>query len=273
MNKLRPEVQATVIGGLVEGASIRSMERMTGVHRDTIMRLAVRVGGECQEIMHTEMQGLSCQRLEVDEIWCYVGKKQRHVRPSDDLQLVGDQWVWVALDAETKLVPTFQVGKRDASTAYAFMTDLASRLQNRVQLSSDGLRLYAEAVEAGFGHNIDYATIVKSYEGEPIGDGKYSTPKVVGVEKTPMVGKPNRRLISTSYVERQNLTMRMQMRRFTRLTNGFSKKLENLQAPVALHFVWYNFVRRHQTVKSTPAMAAGLTRYPWTIRDLIERTD
>lgn len=269
MNRLPPDIQEAIISALVEGSSIRSVERMTGVHRDTIMRLSLAVGERCQNVMQERMRGLSCKRLELDEVWCYVGKKQRHVLDSDDPMALGDFWTWVALDAETKLVPAFRVGKRDAVTAQAFVTDLASRLTNRVQLSSDGLRLYIEAVEAGFGGNVDYATIVKSYEAEPIGPGRYSPPKVTSVDKTKMVGNPNLVLASTSYVERQNLTLRMASRRFTRLTNAFSKKAENLQAAVALHFCWYDFVRRHKTLGTTPAIAAGIEDRQWTVKDLV----
>ena len=270
MNKLKPEIQEQVISALVEGSSIRSVERMTGVHRDTIMRLGVHVGTKCGATMDAMMHGLDCKRLELDEIWAYVSKKQRHVTLSDNPASVGDFWTWVALDAETKLVPTYLVGKRDAATAHEFVTDLASRLNNRVQLSSDGLRLYIEAVEAGFGGDVDYAQIVKSYEAEPIGPGRYSPPKVVSADKSPIVGNPIFDRISTAYVERQNLTMRMSMRRFTRLTNAFSKKVENLRAAVSLHFAWYNFVRRHKTLGMTPAMAAGVSDIQWTVYDLIE---
>lgn len=270
MNRLDIGTQTAVISALVEGASVRSVERMTGVHRDTIIRLMVRVGETCRHIADETMRDLPCNRVEVDEIWCYVGKKQRHVLDTDDPSEVGDFWTWVALDAETKLVPSYLVGKRDRAHAHAFMNDLASRLVNRVQISSDALRLYVDAIEANFGGDVDYATVVKSYEAEPIGPGRYSPPKVTSTEKTVIVGKPVEKLISTSYVERQNLTMRMNMRRFTRLTNAFSKKPENLRAAVDLHFCHYNLIRKHATLGATPAMAAGLATRPLTVRKLVE---
>jgi len=269
MNKLSLDKQTAVVSALVEGTSIRSVERMTGVHRDTIMRLMVRVGQGCQRIMDEKMRGLSSKHIQLDEIWCYVGKKQRHVKDSDDLNTVGDFWTWVALDADTKLVPTFKVGKRDLSTAQAFIADLQSRLTNRIQLSSDGLRLYVEAVEESFGADVDYAQIVKSYEAEPIGPGRYSPPKVVSVEKQYIKGNPDLSMASTSYIERQNLTMRMAMRRFTRLTNAFSKKVENLKAAVALHFAHYNFVRVHRALKVTPGMEAGLCNHIWSLEEIL----
>jgi len=270
MNKLTPEIQERVISALVEGSSIRSVERMTGVHRDTIMRLGVRVGTKCGAAMDAMMYGLDCKRLELDEIWAYVGKKQRHVTYSDNPANVGDFWTWVALDSETKLLPTYAVGKRDAATAHDFVTDLASRLNNRVQISSDGLRLYIESVEVGFGGDVDHAQIVKSYEAEPIGPGRYSPPKVLSADKSPIVGNPVFDRISTAFVERQNLTMRMSMRRFTRLTNAFSKKLENLKAAVSLHFCYHNLVRRHATIGTTPAVAAGVTDRACSVFDLID---
>ncbi len=216
------------------------------------------------------MKNLKCENLQVDEIWCFVGKKQRHVTITDNLNETGDQWVWVALDADSKLIPSFLVGKRSFQNACAFIQDLSERLDNRVQLSSDALSLYVDAVERSFGSEVDYGQIVKSYEAEPIGPGRYSPPHVVSAERTVMMGNPDVRKISTSYIERSNLTMRMQMRRFTRLTNAFSKKFENLKAAVALHFAHYNFVRIHSSLRVTPAMAAGITDHLWSVRDLLE---
>lgn len=253
----------------MEGCSIRSTERITGVHRDTIMRLIVRVGNACQEILDETMRGLDCRHVEVDEIWCYVGKKQRHLQPGDDPTRVGDFWTWVALDSESKLIPSFLVGKRTAECAHAFIDDLASRLTNRIHLSSDGLEAYVEATEEAFGADIDYAQIAKTDEVEPIGPGRYSPPKVVSTQKTVIQGQADRSRICTSYVERQNPTMRMSMRRFTRLTNAFSKKIENLKAAVALHMAWYNLVRIHKSLRCTPAMAAGVEKRLWSIEDLV----
>jgi len=270
MNKLSLDKQTAVVSALVEGTSIRSVERMTGIHRDTIMRLVLRIGKGCQRLMDERLRGLTSRHIQLDEIWCFVGKKQRHVRESDDPSSVGDFWTWVAIDADTKLIPTFKVGKRDAATAQNFIDDLQSRLTNRVQLSSDGLRLYVEAVEESFGSDVDYAQIVKSYEAEPIGPGRYSPPKVVSVKKEYITGNPDLGIASTSFVERQNLTMRMAMRRFTRLTNAFSKKVENLRAAAALHFAHYNFVRVHRTLRVTPSMEAGVTDRLWNIRELVE---
>lgn len=272
-NILKTEKQERVIGGLVEGSSIRSIERMTGVHRDTIMRLMVGIGNTCEKIMDTTMRNLTCKDIEVDEVWSFVGKKQRHVSLNDDLNKVGDFYTFIALDSETKLIPAYKVGKRDLPTAQAFISDLASRLSNRIQLSSDKLKAYVEAVETVFGADVDYGQIVKSYEAEPIGPGRYSPPKVISVLKEYVTGNPDFNKICTSFVERQNLTVRMQMCRFTRLTNAFSKKLENLKAAVALHFCHYNFVRIHSTLRMTPAMAAGVTKELWSIRDLIERAN
>jgi IS1 family transposase len=269
MNRLSEEKQEMVIKGLVEGTSIRSIERMTGVHRDTIMRLMVRVGQHCERLMNDSMRNLKCKDIQVDEIWCFVGKKQRHLTADDNTEELGDQWVFVALDSESKLVPSYTIGKRTYQNACTFLNDLAERLDNRVQLSSDSFNAYISAVEQTFGMNVDYGQIVKSYEAEPIGAGKYSPPHVVSADRNPIMGNPDGRKISTSHVERQNLTMRMQMRRFTRLTNAFSKKLENLKAAVALHFAHYNFVRVHGSLRMTPAMKAGITDHIWSISDLI----
>jgi IS1 family transposase len=269
-NVLPREKQIAVIGAIVEGVSIRSIERMTGVHRDTIMRLMVKVGEACERLLDQLMRDLPCEALEVDEIWGYVAKKQRNVTKDDDPTRMGDMWTFVAIDADTKLIPCFLTGKRDAENARAFIADLSNRLRNRVQLSSDGLELYVGAVIQAFGDDIDYAQIVKCYEEEPAGSGRYSPPRVTSVEKTPILGAPIAERVSTSYVERQNVTIRMSNRRMTRLTLCFSKKLENHRAAMALHFANYNLCRIHKTLRMTPAMAAGVTERLWTVADLID---
>jgi hypothetical protein len=268
-NVLKREKQEQVVRSLVEGSSVRSTERMTGVHRDTILRLLRRVGEGCDRLMDAEFRNLTCRRIQVDEVWGYVAKKQRHVGQEDDSRRVGDFWTFVALDADTKLVPCYRVAKRTRWDANVFMADLASRLSNRVQLSSDALVAYVDAVDRAFGSNVDYGQIVKFYEAEPIGPGRYSPPKVVGVEVESVWGDPDPAHISTSYVERQNLTMRMAIRRLTRLTNAFSKTPEGLKAAVALHFAYYNFVRRHRSLRVTPAMEAGITPHLWSIGQLV----
>jgi IS1 family transposase len=242
INRLSAARRTQAISALVEGNSIRSTERMTGIHRDTVMRLMVEVGEGCQRIMDEKMQNLPCQRIQVDKIWSYVLVKQHHIRMTiHSLARTGDFWTWVALDPETKLVPTYRVGKRTGEDAIAFMSDLSGRLTNRVQISSDGLKSYIDAVEQAFGADVDYGQVVKFYDAEHTGPGRYSPPKVTGQEKTVIAGSPDQRHISTSLVKRQNFTMRMSMRRFTRLTNGFSKKVENLKAAVSLHFAPLQF--------------------------------
>jgi IS1 family transposase len=262
-NVLSTEKQVAVIGALAEGSSIRSIERITGVHRDTIMRLGVRVGKGCQALLDRKMRDLSCQHLQFDELWGFIGKKERHMRPDDSPEL-GDVWTFCAIDSDTKLVPSFKVGKRDSVTANAFVADVASRMANRVQISTDGLRSYVEAVEQAFGSNVDYAQIVKIFEDESM------DAEVIGMDKTAFSGQPDMALASTSHVERLNGTTRLHMRRLTRLTYAFSKKRENFEAAVGLHFAYYNFVKRHNTLRCTPAMAAGIERDFWNVSDLIE---
>lgn len=267
-NVLSMEKQAAVIGALIEGASIRSTERMLGIHRDTIMRLGVRVGEACGWFLDRQLRNLSCRHLQMDEIWSYVGKKQRRIKKDDDPRLVGDFYTFVALDTETKLVAAYLVAKRDAASTDAFVSDLASRLSGRVELASDMLPTYVDAVRRNFGPNVDYGRIVKRYEADPAGPGRYSPARVSSVGREAIIGYPVQ--ICTSHVERQNLGMRMSIRRFTRLTNAFSKKVENLKAAVSLHFAHYNFVRVHGSLRVTPAMEAGLTHRAWTVRDLLE---
>ena len=269
-NVLKRDKQIAVISALVEGSSVRSIERMTSVHRDTILRLMVRVANGCAAYSDRTLRDLSCERIEVDEIWAYVAKKQKNVEAADDRSRVGDQYTFVALDPESKLIPCWRVGKRTADTPWEFMFDLKARLRNRVQLSSDAFEPYVNAVEAAFGHNVDYAQIVKSYEETPAGRGRYSPPRIVSVEKDDKIGWPDMDLVSTSLVERSNLTIRMQVRRLTRLTNGFSKKLENLKAAMDLHFTHYNFVRFHRSIRCTPAMEAGVVRSPIAVADLVD---
>ncbi len=270
MNTLTMEKKLAVIAMMVEGNSIRSVERVTGVHRDTIMRLVVRVGMACERLLDARMRGLHCQQVQADEIWTYVGKKEKRVRYDDDPELVGDQYVFVAMDSDTKLVPCFRVGKRNAANAWFFVRDLEERLANRVQLTTDGFRPYKDAVEDAFGANVDYAMLVKVYADSGKADTRYSPGEIVDVRTIPITGNPDPNLISTSHIERQNLTMRMQLRRFTRLTNAFSKKLENLKAALALHFAHYNFCRIHSTLRVTPAIAAGVTEKVWDLKELVE---
>jgi IS1 family transposase len=268
-NVLSTDKQVAIIGALAEGSSIRSIERITGVHRDTIMRLGVKVGQGCAKMLNSSMRDLPCNRLEMDEIWGFVGKKDRNVREGEDG--VGSVWTFCAIDAETKLVPAFKCGNRDAATAKAFVQDVANRMAYRVQISTDGLTAYVPAMEAAFGGNVDYAQIIKTYGHEEVSNNRrYSAPEFVSSEKKVVVGNPDERLISTSYIERLNATTRLHMRRLTRLTLAFSKKRENFEAAVALHFAYYNFVKRHNTLRCTPAMAAGVTGTFWGVGDLLE---
>lgn len=269
-NVLSIEKQAIALGALCEGSSIRSVERMTGIHRDTIMRLGVRVGEACAKLMDAQMRELPCQRLEVDEIWGYVGKKQRALR-EDDSEDLGDVWTFVALDPESKAVPVFHVGKRDYLSTNTFVSDMAARMSNRIQLSSDGMQHYPGAIEEAFGMDIDYGQIVKVYGAETEeSTRRYSPPEVREVRKYSVFGDIAHDDICTSLVERQNLTMRMHCRRLTRLTNAFSKKLENFKAAIALHFAYYNYVKVHSTIRVTPAMALGVSSRLWTVADLVD---
>ena len=262
--------QVAVISALTEGSGIRQIERITGVHRDTIMRLGMRVGKGCANLLDRKMRNLYCNHLQFDEIWGFIGKKERHCTV-DDRPEVGDVWTFCAIDQDTKLVPSFKVGKRDAATANAFVADVASRLKNRVQISSDALRAYVDAVEMAFGANVDFAQIVKTYVHEEAqnAERKYSAPEFVIEEKKAVAGFPDMRMASTSHIERLNGTTRLHMRRLTRLTYAFSKKRENFEAAVALHFAYYNFVKRHNSLRCTPAMAAGIEREFWTVKDLV----
>lgn len=270
MNNLKQDKQVAVIQCLVNGASVRATERITDVHRDTIMRLTVKAGKNCESLMDSNLRNLNCKSIQLDEIWGFVGKKQRRLTENDDQSEKGDFWTFVALDADTRLVPSYKIGKRNLETTVSFLTDLSARLANRVQLSSDAMPAYVDAIDRVFGANVDYAQIVKSYEAESIGEGRYSPPRVVSVSRRPRIGNPDIRHISTSYVERSNLLMRMSMRRLTRLTDAFSRKRENFEAAVALYFAHYNFCRIHKSLRTTPAMAAGITDRLWSLSELLE---
>jgi IS1 family transposase len=273
MNTLSNDQKTTAIQALIEGNSIRSTERMTGIHRDTIMRLLVRTGDECRRFMNDRIRNVQAQKVQVDEIWTCVFKKQARISVDENVAGIGDQYVFVGLDSDTKLVISHLVGKRDAASCYYFMRDLKDRLATRVQLTTDGFKPYINAVDDTFGTEVDYAQLVKIY-GQPKASAAnarnwYEPVRVIGAIPMGVMGRPKAMGIATSHVERQNLTMRMQMRRFTRLTNGFSKKLDNLKAHIALHFAHYNFVRVHQTLRTTPAMAANLTDHLWTLPELL----
>ena len=255
---------------LLEGNSIRSTERITGLDRNTIMRLLVLAGERCQSLMDSRMQNLTMKHIQIDEIWTYVQKKNRHVRKGDSPE-VGDQWVFVAIDADTKLVPVFHVGKRHREDTRDFLWNLYNRTEGRTQITTDGLHHYTAGVPDAFGLDVDFAQVVKLFGewGQHDANARYSPSPIVEVISKVRTGRPDPDHISTSYVERQNLTMRMAIRRFTRLTNAFSKKLENLKAAVALHFAYYNFCRIHQTLRVTPAMEAGLADHVWELRELL----
>lgn len=271
MNVLPRDKQIQIIAALVEGLSIRSVERLTGVHRDTIMRLGVKVGEACERLHHSMMRNLHVDVLELDEQWSYVGKKQRQLKPTDSPEL-GDSYLFIALGATSKAVVSFKVGKRTAETTVDLVSDLRERIVNRPQITADGFTPYPGAVDLAFANDVDFATIVKSYH-SPVGNEaavRYSPGSIKDIETTVVRGKPDPARISTSYVERFNLTTRMQMRRFTRLTNGFSKKLANHRAAIALHIAHYNLCRLHEAHRVTPAMQLRVTDHVWTIGELVD---
>ncbi len=270
MNKLNKEKRVQVLASLVEGNSIRSTSRMTGAARNSVTKLLVDAGMACAEYQDKALRNLTCNKIQCDEIWSFCYAKQANVPKDKKNQFgFGDVWTWVALDPDSKLVVSWLVGLRNANWANTFMKDVAKRLSNRVQITSDGHKVYIEAVEEAFGNNVDYAMLVKLYGAETAGEARYSPPKCIGCRRRKITGRPDKKDISTSMVERQNLTMRMNIRRFTRLTNGFSKKIDNLEHSVALHFMYYNFVRIHITLRVTPAMEAGVTDRLWSLEDII----
>jgi IS1 family transposase len=274
MNRLSVDERAQILAALVEGNSIRSVCRMLGREKRTVTRLLVEMGTACYQYQDRVFRNLNCQRLECDEIWSFIGCKQKNVtKEMVEERIVGDAWVWVAIDADTKLVPCWLVGTRDAGSATEFIADLQRRLANRVQLTTDGHKVYLNAVIDAFADEIDYAQLVKYFGNAPEAPKRYSPAVCTGAKRVIRLGDPDPTFISTSYVERQNLTMRMSMRRFTRLTNGFSKKVQNHEAAVALHYMYYNFVRIHQTLRVTPAMAAGISNHVWSFREVVQLTD
>lgn len=273
MNILAHHRRILILKCLVEGMSIRATARVADVSRATVAKLLVDAGKACAAYQDAALRDLTCRRIQVDEAWCFIYAKQKNVaRAKSAPPEAGDVWTWVAIDADTKLVPTWRVGDRTGMTAIDLMDDLRGSLANRVQLTTDGHRAYLEAVEGAFGGDVDYAMLIKLYGATPGNsqpETRYSPGECIGIEKHRIEGDPDPAHVSTSYVERQNLTMRMSMRRFTRLTNAFSKKLENHAHAVALHYMHYNFCRLHQTLRVTPAMAAGVTDRLWEIADIV----
>ena len=274
MNNLSIERRVQILRCLVEGNSIRSTTRITGAAKNTVVKLLVDVGKACAEYQDKTLRNLTCKRLQCDEIWSFCYAKKKNVPEKYRGQFgYGDVWTWTAIDADTKLVPSWLVGDRSIQTGYIFMNDLASRLKNKVQLTTDGHKAYLESVEGAFGSNIDYAMLIKIYGQDPEGQKRYSPAQIIDTEEKRVMGNPDPKHISTSYAERQNLTMRMGMRRFTRLTDAFSKKVENLVHAVSLHFMYYNFCRIHRTLKVTPAMEAKVTDRLWDIEDIVKLMD
>ena len=276
MNKLPLDKRTKILSSLCEGSSLRSISRAADVSINTVSKLLIDAGKACAAFHDEKVRGVQSRRVQVDEIWSFTYGKQKNVArakavPSE----AGDTWTWTALDADTKLIVTWLVGGRDSDYAIAFMDDLRDRLANRVQLTGDGHKAYLEAVEGAFGGDVDYATLVKLYgTASDASKGRYSLAECIGTRKTRIEGRPDPKHVSTSYAERQNLTMRMHMRRFTRLTNAFSKKFENHTHMVALYSVWYNYVRQHKTLKGiSPAMAAGISQTLWSMADLAEMVD
>ena len=274
MNKLSLDRQAQVIRVLCEGNSIRSTARITNTAINTVVNLLKDVGDTCAKYQEMRLRNLPCRTIQCDEIWSFCYAKQKNLpEEKQDRFGYGDIWTWTAIDADTKLVPSWSVGLRDAGYAYRFMKDLQSRLTNRIQLTTDGHKVYLNAVEDTFGADIDYAMLVKLYGKEVDSETRYSPAKCTGTNSRAITGYPERSRISTSYAERQNLTMRMSMRRFTRLTNAFSKKIDNHISAIALYFMHYNFVRPHKTLANpyptTPAMAAGVSDHVWTIEEIV----
>ncbi len=275
MNKLPIATRIQILNMLCEGSSMRSISRITGVSINTVTKLLEDAGEVCATFHDEHMRGVKAKRVQVDEIWSFVYAKDKNVRTAKAApDGAGDAWTWTALEADTKLIVSFFVGGRDGECAKWFMDDVAARLATRVQLTSDGHKAYLEAVEGAFGADVDYAQLVKLYGASPESSkGRYSPAECTGIKKIQVEGKPDPKHISTSYVERQNLTMRMSMRRFTRLTNGFSKKVENHVHMIALYTVWYNWLRIHKTLRVTPAMAAGLTGKLMSWEDIIAIMD
>ncbi len=278
MNRLSPAQRARIIAALVEGNSIRGTCRLTGAAKNTVVKLLVDLGRACSTYQDRTLRDLPCQRIQCDEIWSFCHAKAKNVPEAHREEFGwGDVWTWTAIDADTKLVPSWLVADRSGASAIALMDDLRGRLAHRVQLTTDGYKPYLEAVEGAFGGNVDYAMLIKLYGNDPEPEKRYSPAKCLGAETRVQVGDPDPVHISTSYVERQNLTMRMGMRRFTRLTNAFSKKVENLAAAVSLHFMYYNFARPHTSLRNpyprTPAMAAGAADHVWTIEEIVALLD
>jgi IS1 family transposase len=274
MNKLSIAERTKLLACLVEGNSIRSTSRMTGISRTTVLKFLADVGEVCSVYQDKVFRNLKCQRIQCDEIWSFVGAKQKNTSEDKRAQGWGDAWTWTAIDADTKLIPCWLVGDRSAETAWHFINDLKWRLANRVQLTTDGYRPYLMAVTDNFGTDIDFMQLQKIYGITPSGsESRYSPAQCMGTRKTYVCGQPDYKHVSTSYVERANLTMRMSMRRFTRLTNAHSKKLENHEHAVALHFMHYNFCRIHQSLRVTPAMASGIAERVWELSDIADLLD
>jgi IS1 family transposase len=274
MNRLPIAKRAQILGMMVEGVSIRAISRMTNASKNTIVKLLADAGNACSEHQDRTLRNLPCKRIQADEIWSFIYAKQKNMPQDMRGQFgVGDVWTWTALCADTKLVPSWYVGTRDADAPWTFMQDLASRLKNRVQLTTDGHKAYLDAVDGAFGTSIDYAMLVKVYGSAPEAEKRYSPPVCLGTERTVIHDTPDLEHISTSYVERRNLSMRMGIRRFTRLTNAFSKKLENHIHALSIYFMHYNFVRIHQALRITPAMEAGVTDRLWDLTDIVRIAD
>jgi len=273
MNKLTHNKRSQLVNCLIEGCSIRATVRMTGIAKKTVMRFLVEIGEVCAEYQDRVFRNLLCRRIQLDELWGFNYCKQKNVTQEiqDKIPSAGDVWLWVAIDAETKLVPCWRLGDRDGATAYDFVSDLASRLSTRIQLTSDGHRVYLDAVESAFGSEIDYAMLVKMY-GNDTGkesETRYSPAECTGCKEIRIIGRPDPKHISTSYVERQNWSVRTAMRRYTRLSNGFSRKIQNHTAAVALYYFAYNFIKIHRTLRVSPAMAAGVTDHLWDAGELV----